>query len=342
MRSSWPVIASISSTVIVGFFATSGGNVPLSAFVVAAVRSAKVALPSSSAPPARGTAIVLLLLSATLWSLGGLFIKLVDWHPFAIAGMRSLIAAGAIAIWLRRRVHFTGSRWQIGGAIAYAGTTVLFVLATKLTTAANAILLQYTAPVYVALFAPWWLREPSRRRDWITIAITLAGMVLFFLDDLDFAGMWGNVAAIAAGVAFAAMMLCLRRQKDGSPVETVLLGNLLTALVGMPFVRAPFPDAAGWTVLAVAGVVQLGVSCIVYAHAIRGATAIEAALVPMLEPILNPIWVALFVGETPGGFALAGGAVVLGAVTARAVLAIRERPPGAAPRRGTATRATTA
>jgi drug/metabolite transporter (DMT)-like permease len=273
--------------------------------------------------------------------MGGVLIKGVEWHAPAISATRSAIAAATIVIFYRGRLHFTWSRWQIAGALAYAATVMLFVLANKLTTAANAILLQYTAPIYIALLAPWFLGEPSRRRDWVIIGITLAGMALFFFDQLSAKGMAGNLVAIASGVSFAALTLFMRKQKDGSAVESIVLGNLIAAVLGIPFLRGPFPDTNGWMMLAVLGVVQLGLSYIAYAAAVKRATALEAALVPMLEPILNPIWVLLLLHERPGPFALAGGLVVIGAVAARAVLAVRERPPAAAPRRGAFPAATT-
>lgn len=289
---------------------------------------------AQSAGGSRAGAIGLLVFTALLWSLGGLLIKGVSWNAPAIAAVRALIATVTIVACCRGRLRFTWSRWQLAGAVAYAATTLLFVLANKLTTAANAILLQYTAPVYIALAAPWFLGEPSRRRDWIAIVVTLAGMSLFFIDRLSASGMAGNLVAIASGVSFAGLTLFLRKQKDGSAVESIVLGNLLAAAVGLPFVRAPFPDATGWAMLVALGVVQLGFSYVAYAAAVRRATAMEAALVPMLEPILNPIWVLLFLGERPGRFALAGGLVVIGVVAIRAALAVRERPPSSAPRRG--------
>ncbi|MGH8019913.1 MAG: DMT family transporter [Opitutaceae bacterium] len=282
-------------------------------------------IPSS---PTRAGAIGLLLLSALLWSFGGLLVKGVEWNALAIAGTRSAIAAITIGVFLRGRLRFTWSRWQIAGAFAYATTVMLFVLATKLTTAANAILLQYTAPVYIALAAPWFLGEPSRRRDWIVIAVTLGGMGLFFVDRLSTRGLAGNLAGIGSGVSFAALTLFLRKQKDGSAVESIVLGNILAALAGLPFVRGPFPEAAGWGLLAILGVVQLGLSYIVYARAVRRATAMDLALIPMLEPILNPVWVLLFFGERPGPWALLGGAIVIGAVAVRGVLSVREREKG--------------
>ncbi|BET65800.1 DMT family transporter [Opitutales bacterium ASA1] len=289
----------------------------------------------------RSRAILLLLLSALLWSMGGLLIKGVEWSAPGIAATRSIVAALTIVAFYRGRLRFTWSTWQLAGAAAYAATVLLFVLATKLTTAANAILLQYTAPIYIALAAPWFLGEPSRRRDWWIIAVTLAGMSLFFVEQLSAEGLAGNLVAIASGIAFAALTLFLRKQKDGSAVESIVLGNILAAVIALPFVRGPFPEAAGWGMLLVLGVVQLGLSYIVYAAAIRRATAMDAALVPMLEPILNPVWVLLFLGERPGPWALAGGAVVIGAVAVRAALGARERPPPAPPRRGAFPSATT-
>ena len=299
---------------------------------------------TSPSPPlihGRTGAIGLLLLSALLWSIGGLLIKQVEWHAPAIAATRSAIAALTIAAFYRGRLHFTWSKWQLAGALAYAATVVLFVLANKLTTAANAILLQYTAPVYIAVAAPWFLGEPSRRRDWIVIAITLGGMALFFVDQLSTRGLAGNLVAIASGMSFAALALFLRKQKDGSAVESIVLGNILATLVGLPFFHGPFPSVEEWNLLVMLGVVQLGFSYIAYAAAVRRATAMDAALVPMLEPILNPIWVLLFHGERPRPWALLRDLVVIGTVAVRAVLSARERPPQAAPKRGAFPSATT-
>lgn len=280
----------------------------------------------------RARALGLLLVSALLWSVGGLLIKSVAWSAPGISAVRSLIAAATIAICYRGALRFTGSRWQLAAAAAYAGTTLLFVLANKLTTAANAILLQYTAPVFIALASPWVLGERIRRSDWLVIVLTLAGMTLFFRDALSPEGMLGNVVAIASGVTFAALAICMRKQKDGSPVESIVLGNLLGAAIALPFVRGPVPGLESWMLLVALGVFQLGLSYIAYSAAMKHATAIDAGLVPMLEPILNPIWVLLFYGERPGPNALLGGCVVFGAVGLRTALSLlRDRNPPVPP-----------
>lgn len=286
--------------------------------------------PEAASPRAR--ALGLLLLSALLWSVGGLLIKSVAWSAPAISSARSLIAAATIALWYRGRLRFTWSRWQLGAAAAYAATTLLFVLANKLTTAANAILLQYTAPVFIALASPWALGERIRRSDWIVIVLTLAGMTLFFRDSLSPEGIAGNLVAIGSGVTFAALAICMRRQKDGSPVESIVLGNLLGAALALPFVRGPVPGAESWLMLAGLGVFQLGLSYIAYSAAMKHATAIDAGLVPMIEPILNPIWVLLFQGERPGPNALLGGLVVFVAVGLRTVFSLlRDRGAASTP-----------
>jgi drug/metabolite transporter (DMT)-like permease len=272
-------------------------------------------------------AIGLLVLTAILWSFGGLLIKSIHWNPMAIAAGRSAIAAAVILLVVRpTRFHWSSA--LVGGAVAYAANVTLFVVANKLTSAANAILLQWTAPIYVALFGRWFLGEPTRRRDWITIGTVLGGMALFFVKNLTLRGFWGNVCAIVSGIAFGWMALFLRKQKDAAPVESVLLGNGLTALIGLPFCFQSFPDLTGWGSLLCLGIFQLGCSYLLYAAAIKYVLAIEASLIPVLEPVLNPVWVFLFAGESPGFWALLGGVIILGAITIRGILGVRPQPLG--------------
>ncbi|MCF7687488.1 MAG: DMT family transporter [Cephaloticoccus sp.] len=269
------------------------------------------------------SAVGQLVLAALCWSLGGLLIKAIDWPPLAIAGGRGLLAAGFLIL-TNRRLNFTFSRVQVFAAFAYAGCTVFFVLATKFTTAANAILLQYTAPVWIALLAAWFLGEPTTRRDWTIIAVVFSGMTLFFADGLEFSGMVGNLFGILSGVCFAAMTISLRRQKAGSPVESIILGNLIAFAIGAPFmIGVPLPSPVGLGALAALGLVQLGCSYWLYARAIRHVTALEAVIIPVFEPILNPVWVFLARGEQPAKWALLGGTIVIGAVIWRAMDSLR-------------------
>src|SRR3982751_122307 len=153
-----------------------------------------------------------LLLAALGWSLGGVLIKSVHWHPMALAGARSMIAIPILLLFLGRP-KFTWSSAQIGGAIALALTVVLFVFATRMTTAANAIFLQYTAPIYVAIVGRWYLGEQAHRVDWVVIIVALIGIALFFMDRLTVSGLVGNIVALASGLSFAALVLFMRKER---------------------------------------------------------------------------------------------------------------------------------
>jgi drug/metabolite transporter (DMT)-like permease len=241
-------------------------------------------------------ALFLLALTALLWSIGGLLIKSIAANPLAIASTRSTIAAIIILAVLRRpKISFSGP--QIGAAAAYAATTILFVSANKTTTAANAILLQFTAPIYVVLLGGWLLKEKARLLDWVTVIVVMGGMALFFIESLGRASALGDMLAAASGVSFALFTIFMRMQKDGSPLESILLGNLITAAIGLPFLFRSVPDASGWLYLLLLGVVQLGIPYILYAKAIKHVTALEAILVPVIEPLLNPVWVLLMLGK---------------------------------------------
>lgn len=267
-------------------------------------------------------AVLYLVIAALLWSTGGILIKLVAWNPMAIASMRSALAACTI-LWCRRRLRFSREPAQWMGAVCYAATVCLFVVANKYTTAANAILLQYTAPIYVALFSSWFLQERVTRVDLVAIFSAMCGITLFFMDDLSAGGFAGNIVALCSGAAFAGTALFLRKQKAGSPVESIFMGNILAFLMGLPFLSKPFPSVRGWAGLISLVVFQLGLSYMLYAEAVKYVSALEAILIPVIEPILNPTWAFLFLDERPGPWAIAGGIIVLVSVTARCIPAVR-------------------
>ncbi|MEG6584367.1 DMT family transporter [Dendrosporobacter sp. 1207_IL3150] len=261
-------------------------------------------------------ALICLVLAAVLWSSGGVLIKWVEWSPMAIAGIRSIIAALVIGIAFRHE-KLTFSKVQWAGAAAYCSTVFFFVTATKMTTAANAILLQYTAPIYVALLGGWLLSERADRRDWLTIGVVVAGMIFFFIDKLSGGAMTGNLLAIASGVSFALCIVCLRMQKNGSPHGSILLGNLLTFIISIPFLSGISLSTSNIVGIIVLGVFQLGLAYVLYSYAIRHINALQATLITTIEPILNPIWVFLVLGEVPGQFAIIGGLIVVSAITLR-------------------------
>ena len=274
-------------------------------------------------------AAAMLILMALLWSTGGFLIKLVQWHPLAIAGARSGIAA-LVALVFLRRPRFTFSTYQIAAALAYTAHVTLFVLATKLTTAANAILLQYGAPIYIAVFAFWFLGERTTFRDWIYIGAVLSGMGLFFFDRVSTAGLWGNLMAIGSGLGYASLVLLVRKQKNVGLLEPVILGNLITVLIGLPFMFAQVPSPPAILGIFLLGTIQLGLPFVIFTIASRYVTALDLGLIPAVEPILNPIWVWLIVHEAPGPWALLGGSIVLLAITARSTMS-RQRVSPCAP-----------
>lgn len=268
----------------------------------------------------RKRAILFLIAASILWSTGGFLIKLVDWNPVAISGTRSLIAAFLILAYLKH-LRFRWSKTLVFGALTYASTVICFVIANKLTSAANTILLQYTAPVWVALMASWVLKERIRWYDWASIAVTLCGMALFFHDGLAGGGFLGDIIAVVSGIGLAGVVIFLRLQKDGDPVETVLLGNFLTFFISLPFIATSgMPSFKSLLGILLLGIFQLGCAYLLYALAIKHVSAIEAILIPVIEPLLNPVWVFLIIGERPGFWTLLGGAVVVLSVSGRALI----------------------
>ena len=277
-------------------------------------------------PDAHRRALLMLIGCGVLWSTGGVLIKLVAWHPLAIWSVRSAIAAAALYAIRRPSLRgITGSEW--GAALALAATTGGFIVANKLTTAANAILIQYSAPVWVALLGAWLVGERATRIDWVAIVAVLAGIALFFVGQLTLSHVAGNLVALGTGVVFALNTLMLRKvalRPELDPLRSIVLGNLIGAVIGAPFCFLyASPAATGFAALLALGLVQQAGAYLCYVAAVRHATAVELILIPIIEPILSPLLVALAVGELPGPWALVGGGIVVGAVTARALVSRR-------------------
>ena len=268
----------------------------------------------------RKQSLLALLGAAFLWSLGGVLLKGVNWHPLALMSARSAVSA-LFLYSVMGKPKWDGSPAQIGAGVANAMTVILYVPAVKMTTAANAILIQYTAPIWVALLGAWFLKERPTWLDGICLAITLGGLGLFFKDGLSGASSLGDLLALLSGVALAVMTLLIRRQKHGHPLESIFLGSVLSALFGLYWViTEPLPPLNAWIAIVFMGIFQHGLAHLLYCRAIRHVTALEAILVSTLEPVLNPIWVALVIGEYPQGWALVGGLLVLLSVTVRGIV----------------------
>ncbi len=266
----------------------------------------------------RRKAILYLAFAAILWSSSGLFVKILDWQPISILAGRSFFASIVFLIYLRR-IPTRFSMWQLLAALMFILTQFLFITSTKLTTAANAIFLQYTMPIYVVLLAYWFLGEKPTRTDWLSMLVIFIGLTLFFGDELSTDGLYGNLLAILSGVTGAIMMVSFRAQKNGNPAESNLIAFLFTATLGFPFIMKETWTVNSWLILAFLGIFQIGFAFIFFTKGIKHIPALEANLIGTLEPVLNPIWVFLFYGESMGAFALIGGLVVLGGVILSAV-----------------------
>ena len=260
--------------------------------------------------PERRKAILFLILAAILWSTAGVLVKALDWEPLSILAGRGIFTSMLFMIYMRRLPQKV-TRWTLlaaGGSIA---TQFLFITSTKLTTAANAIFLQYTAPIYVVMLAHWLLREKPSRTDWIAMTIIFLGLILFFGDQLSPDGFYGNILAVLSGVTSAIMMVSFRAQKDGSPGDSILIASVLIAIFGFPSILKETQTVANWLSIAYLGIFQIGLAFIFFTMGIKYIPALEANLIGTLEPILNPVWVFLFLGERTGRSALLGGLVVL-------------------------------
>jgi len=252
----------------------------------------------------------LILAAATLWSTAGAAIKLCTLNAWQISLGRSLVAAGVLWLLLPgARARPTRSTWAVG--TAYAATVVLFTVANKLTTSANAIFLQDTAPLYVLLLSPLLLGERPSRGELLSVPLFLVGLLLFFLDQLTPGQVSGNVVALASGVAFALCILGLRRL-GGRNASAVLVGNLIAGAASLPAaLTGPPATPRDLAIVLFLGVFQLGLSYALFARGLRHTPAVEASLLALLEPVLNPVWTFLLAGERPGPWALAGGTLVL-------------------------------
>jgi drug/metabolite transporter (DMT)-like permease len=263
---------------------------------------------------ARRRGLFYIAIAALLWSSGGIGIKWVADPPLKVTFYRSLFAAATLFAIFRRDLRVKASPAFLVAMISYGTCLTTFVVATKWTTAANAIFLQYAGVVWVLLLAPFVLREPMRRRDVIAIGVALGGMALFFVGKFEARGLAGNGMALVSSVFFASMILALRRE-SGSSRAAVAWGNIALALVLLPFV---YDDLALTTRsllgLAFLGIFQIGLAYAYFVRGLRDVAATEASLTGMLEPVMNPVWVLLFLGERPSAFAIAGGVIVLAAI----------------------------
>jgi DME family drug/metabolite transporter len=286
----------------------------------------------------RGTGLVLVSLAAVLWSLGGVGVKVLSMSAMSIAGYRSTFAAIAMVLVLsaRRTVSLREVKESLArplvwvAALSYALMVVCFCVAVKKTTAANAIFIQYTAPIYVALLSRPILGERVHARDFIATFASIVGMALFFRGELSTDGQLGNIVAVLSSFGFAGLPLAIRREERAlaargeirkeRPVIAMILGNVIAACVCAPFMaQETHASTSGLMVVAALGTFQIALPYLLYGVAVRALSALESSLVAMIEPVLNPLWVLLATAERPSRNAVIGGVIILFAVIFRSV-----------------------
>jgi len=285
---------------------------------------------------AKRNAMLLMALCGVMWSLGGIFIKLISWNPLLIAGIRSIIAAAVLGIYmLYKKVPLKICRWSVGAGIGLSASCICFVIANKLTTAANAIVLQYAAPVFILIISAVFFKEKLHRKEIITVAVTMVGIVLFFFDQLSPGSMLGNCFGILAGITLAFMLVMVGQggKDDSIRMTGILMAHCLTSIIGTSVgsISTGSLQATGAEILyiVILGIFQLGIPYVLFAIATRDCPPLACSLIAMLEPLLNPVWVAIFVGETPGTIALAGAAIIISTVTWWCINDAKKEPDGA-------------
>ena len=279
---------------------------------------------SSKLPPQ-----VLVLIAVLMWSTGGVLIKLTSLDAYQVTFFRSLLAAVTVLILTRKN----GVRINLFGAITsviYAVLLFLFVWATKHTSAANAIFLQYTAPIYILIFAPFIIGEKFHWRDLVTIVFCIAGMSLFFVGKLEITDYWGNFAALGSGIFLGLYIMLLRHPRafGMNPVITVIYGNFLLALLTLPSGLAALPTLTlrDLSLVAALGIFQIGLSYMLFIKGVTGGTRpLDASIIGFFEPILNPVWVFVFYGEQPSKWAILGGIIIVATVAGHTFVQYRSK-----------------
>ncbi|MGZ5434053.1 MAG: DMT family transporter [Thermoanaerobaculia bacterium] len=262
----------------------------------------------------RSRGILFIVVAALLWSTGGIGIKGVADSALKVTFYRSVFAAITLFLIFPRHIRVRPSPAFLAAIVSYGACLTSFVVATKLTTAANAIFLQYAGVVWVLILSPLVLHERMQRRDVIAIVVAMAGMALFFVGKLEARGMAGNAWALLSSIFFAMMILALRREHEKSRAA-VMWGNIVLAAALLPFVANDLTlTPKSFLAFLGLGVFQIGLAYAFFVKGLQHVTATQASLTGMLEPVANPIWVLLFLGEKPSVFAIAGGVIVLVAI----------------------------
>jgi len=258
-----------------------------------------------------------LLLAAVLWSLAGIFIKFLALPPLTIVFYRSLFASLFFAFFVRKSIAVSKVALLVS-AVAYTAAISAFVAANKITTAANAIALQYTAPIFVFVIVHVLFGEKITGASWISLVLGMLGIAVIGIGSAGQPDAAGVMIALLSGLLFAIYMVSLRFLKELNPGTLTFLNNLVCCLILLPWVGSELTLSLkeAWLV-AVMGVVQLGIPYWLFSKGLERISVQEASLIVLIEPVLNPIWVALIVGELPSGATLVGGVCIVGSLAFR-------------------------
>lgn len=258
-----------------------------------------------------------LLLAAVLWSLAGIFIKFLSLPPLTIVFYRSLSASLFFAFFVRRSIAAPRVALLVS-AIAYTAAISAFVSANKITTAANAIALQYTAPMFVFMIVHYLFGEKITGASWISLVLGMLGIAVICAGSAGQPDAAGVMVALLSGLLFSIYMVSLRFLKEFNPGTLTFLNNLVCCLILLPLVGSELSLTLkeGW-IVAVMGVVQLGIPYWLFSKGLEQISVQEASLIVLIEPVLNPLWVGLIVGELPSGATLIGGLCIVGSLAFR-------------------------
>lgn len=266
----------------------------------------------------KNKAIIQMIICSIMWSIAGILFRFIDCNPFVIAGWRSFFSMITVFVFMKiskMKIHFTKN--ALLNAVFLSLTYFAFVSANKLTTAANAIVLQFTSPVFILLLSFFIFKKKIIRADVLAVAFTLSGIALFFFDKMDSGRLSGNLVGILSGIFMAAMYVFCGESGDDERMCGILLGHIITAAVGIAF--TPFTqntlDLSAFFWLAVLGVVQLGIPYILVGLALKSCPPLACCLIGVIEPLLNPLWVFLIDGEIPGTMSFVGATVILITIT---------------------------
>ena len=264
--------------------------------------------------------LVYVLIAALLWSTGGLFIKLISFTAMQLSFFRCSIAAVTFALIFRKRILLINNL-SIINSFVYAMVLITFVIATKTTTAANAIFLQATAPIYILIFEPILTKTKYERINIVTVGICMIGMLLFFVGKLEPGHLEGNLIALISGITFAALFLGMKKIEPQYQQSSIFWGNIIVAIICIPFLSSLeviiFSDL--WMVTFL-GVFQIAFAYSFFASGLKRVVAVEASIISMVEPVFNPVWVFLGYGETPTIYSIIGGLIILGAIVVRTLV----------------------